>query len=83
NRAASSLDQVTQQNAALAEKTSAAAASMSEKTREMERLMDFFTLSRSRARRVMDPLRSAIPVNFTGSESCAVKASVQSPQAGE
>jgi len=48
NRAVTSMDEVTQQNAALAEETSAAAESMSEKAREMDRLMDFFTLSGAR-----------------------------------
>jgi len=46
NKAVTSMDEVTQQNAALAEQTSAAAASMSEKARDMDRLMGFFTLSR-------------------------------------
>ena len=39
------MDEVTQQNAALAEQTSAAAASMSEKAREMHQMMNFFTVS--------------------------------------
>jgi len=42
NQAVTSMDEVTQHNAALAEETSAASASMSEKAGEMEHLMEFF-----------------------------------------
>lgn len=49
NRAVTSMDEATQQNAALAEQTSAAAASMSEKVRDMDQLMRFFTLSGARS----------------------------------
>jgi len=42
NRAVSSMDETTQQNAALAEQTSAASASMSEKALEMSELVRFF-----------------------------------------
>lgn len=45
NRAVTSMDEVTQQNAALAEETSAASASMSEKAGEMGQLMNFFQTS--------------------------------------
>jgi methyl-accepting chemotaxis protein len=45
NLAVTSMDEVTQQNAALAEQTSAAAASLSDKAREMDGIMRFFTLS--------------------------------------
>jgi len=45
NQAVTSMDEVTQQNAALAEQTSAASASMSDKAREMDRLMSFFSVS--------------------------------------
>ncbi len=44
NQAVTSMDEMTQQNAALAEQTAAAAASMSEKADEMERLIGFFRL---------------------------------------
>ena len=47
NQAVTSMDEVTQQNAALAEQTSAAALSMNEKAREMDGLMGFFTLSKA------------------------------------
>jgi methyl-accepting chemotaxis protein len=46
NQAVTSMDEVTQQNAALAEQTSAAAVSMSDKAMEMDQMMDFFTSSR-------------------------------------
>jgi len=46
NQAVTSMDEVTQQNAALAEETSAASASMSEKAEEMEALMQFFKTDR-------------------------------------
>jgi len=42
NCAVTSMDQLTQQNAALAEETSAASVSMSEETQEMKRSMGFF-----------------------------------------
>jgi len=42
NCAVTSMDQLTQQNAALAEETSAASVSMSEETQEMTQLMSFF-----------------------------------------
>jgi len=42
NCAVTSMDQLTQQNAALAEETSAASVSMSEETQEMSQLMGFF-----------------------------------------
>ena len=46
NIAVTSMDEMTQQNAALAEQTSAAAASMSDKASEMEQMIDFFKLAR-------------------------------------
>ena len=45
NQAVTSMDEVTQQNAALAEETSAAAASMNEKARDMDKMMNFFTVT--------------------------------------
>ncbi len=53
NMAVTSMDEVTQQNAALAEETSAAAASMSDKAREMDKLMSFFTVSKTFASRAV------------------------------
>ncbi len=50
NMAVTSMDEVTQQNAALAEETSAAAASMSDKAREMDNLMNFFTVNEASGR---------------------------------
>ncbi|MCP4992638.1 MAG: PAS domain-containing protein [Gammaproteobacteria bacterium] len=45
NHAVTVMDEMTQQNATLAEQTSAAAASMNEKAKEMEQLMGFFQVS--------------------------------------
>jgi methyl-accepting chemotaxis protein len=49
NQAVTRMDEVTQQNAALAEQTSAASQSMEEKAAEMERLMSLFTLAKNDA----------------------------------
>ncbi len=46
NAAVTSMDTVTQQNAALAEQTSAAAISLTERAEEMNKMMDFFTIKR-------------------------------------
>ena len=45
NTAITQMDEVTQQNAALVEESTAAAASMVEQARDLEKLMSFFTLS--------------------------------------
>ena len=50
NKAVNSMDEVTQQNAALAEQTSAAAGSLDEKAREMQSLIGFFRTRGSSAR---------------------------------
>jgi len=42
NQAVTSLDEMTQQNAALAEETSAASATMSDSARNMQEVMSFF-----------------------------------------
>jgi methyl-accepting chemotaxis protein len=42
NQAVTSMDEVTQQNAALAEQTSAASRSLDERTIELESMMSFF-----------------------------------------
>jgi len=44
NQAVTSLDELTQQNAALAEETSAASSSMTDKARDMNEMMSFFTV---------------------------------------
>ncbi len=44
NQAVTSMDELTQQNAALAEETAAAAASMTDKAREMSGKMNYFTI---------------------------------------
>jgi len=44
NQAVTSMDELTQQNAALAEETSAASASMTDKAREMNEMMNFFSV---------------------------------------
>lgn len=46
NSAVTSMDTVTQQNAALAEETSAAAISLTERAGEMSKMMEFFTVSK-------------------------------------
>ena len=50
NKAVTSMDEVTQQNAALAEQTSAASSSMSDKAREMNQLVAFFTVDGAQPR---------------------------------
>ena len=45
NQAITSMDEMTQQNAALAEETSAASVSLYEKAQEMDRAISFFTVS--------------------------------------
>ncbi|MCP4431932.1 MAG: hypothetical protein GY806_13205 [Gammaproteobacteria bacterium] len=47
NTAVSSMDSGTQQNAALAEQTSAAAMSLTEQAKEMNKMMGFFTVSKT------------------------------------
>jgi methyl-accepting chemotaxis protein len=52
NRAVTAMDEVTQQNAALAEQTSAASSSMSDKAREMAQMVAFFTVDGATAHAV-------------------------------
>ena len=61
NQAVTSMDEVTQQNAALAEETSAASASMSDKAREMDSLMSFFTVARASGRSSAAPAYAPAP----------------------
>ena len=49
-QAVTSMDETTQQNAALAEQTSAASLSMKEKASEMDSMMDYFKLEPTTAR---------------------------------
>lgn len=58
NQAVTSMDGVTQQNAALAEETSAASRSLYEKAQRMEEMMAFFE--------IFDDPQAAIPVSNTG-----------------
>lgn len=83
NQAVTSMDEVTQQNAALAEETSAAAASMSDKAREMDQMMNFFSVtggsSKPQARRVssqstVTPAANSRPVAAKSVPRSAVKA---------
>ncbi|MCP3665396.1 MAG: PAS domain-containing protein [Gammaproteobacteria bacterium] len=60
NRAVTVMDEMTQQNATLAEQTSAAAASMNEKAKEMEQLMGFFRVS---LRTGFSPDTPAVPMS--------------------
>lgn len=57
NAAVNSMDEITQQNAALAEQTSAASAAMNENAREMRALMDFF---HGGAKSLMPPAASKV-----------------------
>jgi len=65
NTAVTSLDEVTQQNAALAEQTSASAAALSGQAAEMSRKMEFFKISKERASR---PASSARPAPVARSQ---------------
>jgi len=60
NQAVTSMDELTQQNAALAEETSAASASMTDKAREMNEMMNFFTVPGGTVSRAVAP-RAAAP----------------------
>ncbi|MCK5665055.1 MAG: methyl-accepting chemotaxis protein, partial [Thiotrichaceae bacterium] len=62
NVAVSSMDDVTQQNAALAEETSAAAVSLSDQAGEMSQMMNFFTVSKSTLAQI-NTKTSAAPSN--------------------
>jgi len=59
NRAVTSMDEVTQQNAALAEQTSAASAQLNEKARELERLVGFFNVNGMEAPKQEQPTAPA------------------------
>ncbi len=60
NQAVTSMDELTQQNAALAEETSAASASMTEKAREMNEMMNFFKVP-GRGASAVEKQQSAAP----------------------
>ncbi len=67
NQAVTSMDELTQQNAALAEETSAASASMTDKAREMNEMMNFFSVPSGRvAARTAAPRMAAAPVASRG-----------------
>ncbi|HGG61090.1 MAG TPA: PAS domain S-box protein [Gammaproteobacteria bacterium] len=64
NQSMNQLDQVTQQNTALAQKTSRASSALSQKVQEMDRLVSFFTLSRapeSHRVKLSTPAPAALP----------------------
>jgi methyl-accepting chemotaxis protein len=66
NSAITQMDEVTQQNAALVEENTAAATSMVEQARELERMMSFFTLSDDEGAEIatnvvaLEPVRQAV-----------------------
>ncbi len=59
NQAVTSMDEITQQNAALAEETSAASASMYDKTAEMSQTMNFFEVRKDPEQPWADELQSS------------------------
>jgi len=77
NQAVTSMDEVTQQNAALAEETSAASMSLREKAVEMENMIRFFKVSNNRGTGPVLPSGPAALPN-----SVASSASTPSDQAG-
>ncbi|MCF6354553.1 MAG: methyl-accepting chemotaxis protein [Candidatus Polarisedimenticolaceae bacterium] len=90
NQAVTSMDELTQQNAALAEETSAASASMTDKAREMNEMMNFFSVpggvsaptARPHAAAPKAVARSA-PVHKPASQSASTVTSVNSNDADD
>ena len=80
NNTVSNLDDLTQQNAALAEETSAASVSMNQRAREMVSLIDFFKLENQSATAVTDihKTKNAAPARPTKSVAPAKIAAVNS-----
>ncbi len=90
NQAVTSMDELTQQNAALAEETSAASASMTDKAREMNEMMNFFSVpdgvAAPAARRQSSPSKavtSPVPqASKPASKAASTVASVSSDDNG-
>ena len=84
NQAVTSMDEMTQQNAALAEETSAASSSMTDKARDMNEMMNFFTVSGGVARRPSAPQAAPAPqavAKRTPVSPKPIKASAPKPEA--
>jgi len=81
NTAISSIDELTQQNAALAEQTSAASHTMSQNARHMRERMQFFKLSEvpSLSAPDDDDDHATAPVNLAFETSAPPKAAVEKP----
>ena len=77
NKAVTAMDEMTQQNAAMAEETSAASSSMSDKAREMNQQMSFFSVSQSSVAvsRVNRPVAPAVSPNPPPVKQAAMSAS--------
>lgn len=71
NQAVTAMDELTQQNAALAEQTSAASATMSEKASEMQDLVGFFDTGEKTQGRLESGARSASTTAFPASAPVA------------
>ena len=79
NQAVTAMDEVTQQNAALAEETSAASASMSDKAREMEQLVGFFKISGTppMSRAPLAPAKTVVASSRSAADKSSAPASRQ------
>mgnify|MGYP001552909524 CR=1 FL=1 len=80
NEAVTAIDDLTQQNAALAEETSAASASMSDKAEEMLELVGFFQLDSSVKASNSPTTRTARPVQPAATQAAAKPVSRLAPK---
>ena len=80
NEAVTAIDDLTQQNAALAEETSAASASMSDKAEEMLELVGFFQLDSSVKASNSPTTRTARPVQPAATKAAAKPVSRLAPK---
>jgi len=74
NQAVTSMDESTQQNAALAEQTAAASASVTSKARELSQLVDFFKIKGSSAANAVAPASKGTPLGTRPSAAAAAPA---------
>jgi len=79
NQAVTSMDELTQQNAALAEETSAASASMTDKAQEMNEMMNFFSVPGGVTSRVSAPRVAAAPKAVSAAPKAAPVTSKTAP----
>ncbi|MFC1602033.1 nitrate- and nitrite sensing domain-containing protein [Pseudomonadota bacterium] len=79
NQAVTSMDEMTQQNAALAEETSAASSSMTDKARDMNEMMNFFTVPGGVARKPAAPRAAPAPQTAPTSSPAAPKPTAAAP----